>query len=65
MKRILKPAGRVVIIDWADSFGGIGPKPEMIVKKEKIMDDLEKNGFHLDREIPAGAHHYGLIYKKL
>ena len=65
IKRILKPGGRIVIIDWLDSFSGIGPKPNMIVKKEKVMDMFEKNGFHLDREIPAGSHHYGLIYKKL
>jgi ubiquinone/menaquinone biosynthesis C-methylase UbiE len=65
IKRILKPAGRVLIVDWTDSFGGIGPKPDVVVKKDKVMDMFEKEGFHLDREISAGAHHYGLIYKKL
>jgi ubiquinone/menaquinone biosynthesis C-methylase UbiE len=65
VKRILKPGGRVVMIDWTDSFGGIGPKPEMIVKKEAMKTFYEKAGFHLDKEIEAGSHHYGLIYKKL
>ena len=65
IKRILKPAGRVLVVDWADSFGGIGPKPEVVVKKEKLIEMFEKAGFHLDREISAGAHHYGFIYKKL
>jgi arsenite methyltransferase len=63
--RILKPGGRVLVVDWADSFGGIGPKPNMVVKKEKAMEMFEKLGFHMDKEIKAGAHHYGLIYKKL
>ena len=65
IKRILKPAGRVLVVDWTDSFGGIGPQPKMVVLKDKAMDMFEKNGYHLDREIQAGSHHYGLIYKKL
>lgn len=65
IKRILKPAGRAMVVDWQDSFGGLGPKPENVFRKDAAMDLFEKKGFHLDREIMAGAHHYGLIYKKL
>ena len=65
IKRILKPNARVLVVDWSDSFGGIGPKGELVVKKEKVMDNFEKEGFHLDREISAGSHHYGLLFKKL
>lgn len=64
-KRILKPGGKVLVVDWADSFGGIGPKPIDVVKKVKAKELFEKHGFSLDREISAGAHHYGFIYKKL
>lgn len=65
IKRILKPSGRAVIVDWEDSFGGIGPKKEQVVTKDYISNTFLKAGFHLDREISAGSHHYGLIYKKL
>ena len=65
VKRILKPGGMVVIIDWEDSFGGIGPKKEHVVTKDFTSSAFMKEGFHLDREISAGSHHYGLIYKKL
>ena len=64
-QRILKPAGKVLVVDWADSFGGIGPQPKMVVKKTAVMNMFEKVGFHLEKEIKAGSHHYGLIYKKL
>jgi len=37
----------------------------MLFRKDSAVSLFEKNGFHLDREILAGAHHYGLIYKKL
>ena len=65
VKRILKPGGRVLIVDWMDSFGGIGPKPEKVFLKTAAVEMFEKNGFHLDREISAGSHHYGIIFKKL
>lgn len=64
-KRILKPGGRVLVVDWTDSFGGIGPKVDMVFKKEHAQEVFEKEGFHQDREILAGAHHYGFIFKKL
>jgi len=64
-KRVLHTGGRVLAVDWTDSFGGLGPKPEAVFRKDMAMELFEKNGFHLDREIMAGAHHYGLIFKKL
>jgi ubiquinone/menaquinone biosynthesis C-methylase UbiE len=65
IKRVLKPAGRVLVVDWSDSFGGIGPKMNMVVKKEEVLEMFGDAGFHMEREISAGAHHYGLIFKKL
>jgi len=65
IKRILKPSGRVLVVDWVDSFGGIGPRPEDVIQRNIALDLFEGEGFHLDREIRAGAHHYGMILKKL
>mgnify|MGYP001794168648 CR=1 FL=1 len=63
--RILKPNGRILLVDWTSSFGGIGPHKDAVITKAKAAELFEKNGFHLDREISAGNHHYGFIYKKL
>lgn len=65
IKRILKPGGRMLLVDWADSYGGIGPHHGSIVKKQEAKEMFEKAGFHVDREISAGSHHYGFIFKKL
>jgi ubiquinone/menaquinone biosynthesis C-methylase UbiE len=65
VKRILKPGGSVLVVEWSDSFGGIGPEPKKILLKNTTTEMFEKNGFHLVREITAGDHHYGLIFKKL
>ena len=36
-----------------------------IVSKNKAREMFEKKGFILEREIDAGAHHYGMILTKL
>jgi ubiquinone/menaquinone biosynthesis C-methylase UbiE len=61
--RILKPTGYLAIIDWSDSFGGMGPIKQDVVTKEKALELAQKTGFELTREFPAGAHHYGLIFR--
>jgi len=65
VKRVLKPGGKVLVMDWSDSFGNIGPKKDTVFTKEKATELFSKSGFHLDKEIKVGAHHYGLIFKKL
>lgn len=62
--RALRPGGRVIIIDWSESFGGLGPTEEMVVSKEKAYEHARKAGLTFVREFPAGAHHYGLIFRK-
>src|SRR3989344_3368246 len=60
-RRILKPTGSVAIIDWSESFGGMGPIKEDVVPKEAAVALAQKNGLALNREFSAGAHHYGLV----
>ena len=62
--RTLKAQGRLVIIDWSDSFRGVGPQPEDVVNKETALSLAVKTGFRFEKEFPAGAHHYGLIFRK-
>jgi ubiquinone/menaquinone biosynthesis C-methylase UbiE len=62
-RRILKPSGRLALIDWSESFNSMGPRREDIVGKEQALALLRKEGFELMREFHAGAHHYGLILR--
>ncbi|TAL49569.1 methyltransferase domain-containing protein [Patescibacteria group bacterium] len=64
VKRILKPGGRVLVVDWTDSFGGLGPQPGDIVSRDSVKELFEPRGFVVEKEIQAGAHHFGLILKK-
>lgn len=61
--RVLKPSGRLAIIDWAESFGGLGPVKTDVVPKEKALTLAKESGFEFQREFSAGAHHYGLIFR--
>jgi ubiquinone/menaquinone biosynthesis C-methylase UbiE len=61
--RILKPTGRLAIIDWRESFGGMGPIRQDVVDKDTALEIASSAGFELLREFPAGAHHYGLIFR--
>ncbi len=62
-QRILKPKGRVLLIEWADSFGGIGPHPKDVVPRERAEQLFRGGGFTIQREIPnAGDHHYGILF---
>ena len=64
VKRILKPAGKVLVIDWSDSFGGMGPDPLSIMSSQSAQVLFEKEGFMLEEKINAGEHHYGMIFRK-
>ena len=61
-RRILKPSGKLLLIDWADGSSIAGLKG--IVPKNKAKEMFEKRGFVFDRDIDAGAHHYGMILIK-
>lgn len=62
--RILKPGGRLIIIDWSESFGNIGPKPESVISASAAETLCSENGFQKDRTFDAGGHHYGFIMHK-
>ncbi|MCB9806200.1 methyltransferase domain-containing protein [Candidatus Nomurabacteria bacterium] len=63
-RRILKPKGTVLCIDWTDSFGGLGPPNHYVFKEDQAEILFRKAGFEFVRKIEAGDHHYGMIYRK-
>jgi len=64
VRRILKPQGKVLVIDWSDDSSLIGHNSKLIISKDKILGMFEKKGFVYDRDINAGSHHYGMILNK-
>jgi len=62
--RILKPDGKLVVIDWSESFGNIGPKPDHIILEKTARLLCQEAGFEFDHTIETGEHHYGFIVTK-
>lgn len=62
--RVLKMGGRVLVVEWADPVGGIGPEAKMRVKKEDLVPILSAAGFVLQQEIEAGKFHYAFVAQK-
>lgn len=65
MGRTIRSGGKFFVIDWTESFGGMGPQTDQVVSADEATNILESNGFVFDREYPAGDHHYGLAFRKI
>lgn len=61
-KRILKHGGKLLLVDWKESFGGMGPAPHHVVKESVAMDIFTKRGFKMTEKISDSSHHYGIIF---
>jgi len=62
--RALRSGGKFFIIDWSESFGGLGPQPNEVVSEPEATALCESFGFVLERTFPAGGHHYGIACRK-
>lgn len=62
--RVLAPGGRIALIDWAESFGGLGPRKQDVVPREEGAALLARTGFIKAEPFAAGAHHWGIIAYK-
>lgn len=62
--RILKPGGKLVLVEWAEEERPIGPPIKERVNRNEAENIFLKTGLMLDREFAAGEHHYGLLFKK-
>ncbi len=62
-KRLLKQSGAVMVIDWQDSFGGVGPSSSQVVTQKQAEEIFAQAGFVTVNTFDAGDHHYGIIFK--
>jgi ubiquinone/menaquinone biosynthesis C-methylase UbiE len=65
MSRTMRKGGKFFVVDWTESFAGIGPQPGHVVTAEAAKSLFESSGFVFEREYPAGEHHYGIAFRKL
>ena len=62
IRRVLKSGGKLMVIDWAGSYGGIGPMQEKVITEHETEAFFINGGFHKVKSFRAGPHHYGIIF---
>lgn len=61
LRRILKPGGKVLLIDWSDH----NPAGEKFLVSRTTAESLMAKGhFKVEQAFDAGDHHYGIIFVK-
>lgn len=65
MRRTLRTGGVLHVIDWSESFGGLGPQPGSVVTKTTAVELAEACGFIYEREYDSGDHHYGVAFRAI
>ncbi len=62
IKRVLKSSSKLVVIDWAGSYSGMGPASEKVISEHEAEDFFISGGFHKLKSFRAGSHHYGIVF---
>lgn len=64
LARLLKKGGRIIFVEWKNSFSPFGPPNESRVNIELIKDLASNNSLKFEEEFFVGQYHYGLIFEK-
>ncbi len=59
--RLIKPEGQLLVVDWSDSHGGVGPHTSHVVQEEQAITLVQKHGFRILKRLPAGDYHYAFL----
>lgn len=64
MTRTLRSGGKLFVVDWSESWGGLGPQPGNVLCEKDARSLAEAAGLTFERSFEAGGHHYGLAFRK-
>ncbi len=62
--RVTRKGGLLFVVDWSESFGGMGPHYSQVLGEADAKTLVTANGYTFERDFPAGDHHYGLVFRK-
>ena len=62
LKRMLKPGGRVIHIDFQKQDLPVGPPPAMKIAREDLVSQMEAAGFRLVAEHAFLPYQYFLVF---
>ena len=62
IRQILKPGGRIAMIDFQKKELPVGPPVEMKIAREDLLRQMESNGFRLEKEHTFLPYQYFLVF---
>jgi ubiquinone/menaquinone biosynthesis C-methylase UbiE len=62
MKKMLKPVGEIVMIDFHKKDLPVGPPMQMKIAREDLIKEMESNGFRLTKEHIFLPYQYFLVF---
>lgn len=61
VSKILKPEGQLLIVEWSDSHGGLGPHKDHVIDEAHAEKLAVSHNFRILKRLPAGDYHYAFI----
>jgi ubiquinone/menaquinone biosynthesis C-methylase UbiE len=62
MKKMLKPGGQIIVVDYKKEQLPVGPPPEMKTAREEVIRQMESGGFKLHKEHTFLPYQYFLVF---
>jgi ubiquinone/menaquinone biosynthesis C-methylase UbiE len=63
LKKMLRPGGQVVMIDFKKAETPVGPPMPMRIDRDDLVKEMERNGFLLETEHTFLPYQYFLVFK--
>lgn len=63
-KRLLKPKGILLVVEWNGEYRTIGPAMNVRLKESDAQDMVLQEGFSFQSGVSAGEYHYAFIAQK-
>ena len=63
LKKMLKPGGQIVMVDFKKEQTPMGPPMEMRIDRADLVKEMEKNGFRVAAEHTFLPYQYFLVFK--
>lgn len=61
VSKLLKPESQLLIVEWSDSHGGIGPHKDHVIDEAYAEKLVLAHNFRILKRLPAGSYHYAFI----
>ena len=62
--RVLKPGGKILIIEWNEKDASFGPDDALRISQNKISELAQNSGLTVVKEIKISDFHFGIIFEK-